>query len=378
MGRQRRRAAPNVERRLWQALSSEDAGTIRKILVFVPTRKLCDTLSAHLSAALPRRRDIQVLAHHGSLDRGRREHAEQTFATARDAVLVATTTLEVGVDIGDVDLVALVGAPPGTRSLLQRIGRAGRRIGRTRLLAVPRTRLERAAFASMLVSTRDGLLEPENHARRWSVSVQQAASFVAQNGRRGRSRADLLDLAQVVWPESPPRTAGEIVDGLVEQGYLEERRDRLFLGEPWADAFDKGSSGMHANLDSSGPGIPVVDAGTGEVIATVAQAPHTNKGLALGGQIWDARHVDGEVLLTPRQPGQPREGFRYAARSAPTGAEFAVHVRRGLGFDDVDAPIVMFEEGPLWLHFGGSAYETALVRLLPSLSVPGRAGGTRS
>ena len=77
--------------------------------------------------------------------------------------------------------------------------------------------------------------------------------------------------------------------------------------------------------------------------------------------------MDGEVLLTPRQPGQPREGFRYAARSAPTGAEFAVHVRRGLGFDDVDTPIVMFEEGPLWLHFGGSAYETALVRLLPSL-----------
>lgn len=365
----------NVERRLWQALSSEDAGTIRKILLFVPTRKLCDTLSAHLSAALPRRRDIQVLAHHGSLDRGRREHAEQTFATARDAVLVATTTLEVGVDIGDVDLVALVGAPPGTRSLLQRIGRAGRRIGRTRLLALPRTALERAAFASMLVSTRDGLLEPEHHARRWSVCVQQTASFVAQNGARGRSRADLLDLAQLVWPESPLRTAGEIVDGLVEQGYLEERRDRLFLGEPWADAFDKGSGGMHANLDSSAPGIPVVDAATGEVIATVAQAPHTNKGLALGGQVWDARHVHGEVLLTPRQPGQPREGFRYAARSAPTGAEFAVHVRRGLGFHDVDAPIVTLDDGPLWLHFGGSAYETALVKLFPSLrSRPGLAG----
>ena len=242
----------NVERRLWQALSSDDAGRIRKILVFVPTRKLCDTLSAHLSAALPRRRDIQVLAHHGSLDASRREHAEQTFATARDAVLVATTTLEVGVDIGDVDLVALVGAPPGTRSLLQRIGRAGRRIGRTRLLALPRTELERAAFASMLVSTRDGRLEPEHHARRWSVCVQQAASFVAQNGRRGRSRPNLLDLAQRVWPEAPARTAEEILDGLVEQGYLEERRGRLFLGEPWADAFDKGSSGMHANLDSSG------------------------------------------------------------------------------------------------------------------------------
>ena len=357
----------NVERRLWQALSSGESGTMRKILVFVPTRRLCDTLSAHLSATLPCRRDIQVLAHHGSLDRRRREYAEQTFATARDAVLVATTTLEVGVDIGDVDLVALVGAPSGTRSLLQRIGRAGRRIGRTRVLALPRTDMERAALASMLVSTRDGTLEPEHRARRWSVCVQQAASFVAQNGRRGRRRADLLDLAQAVWPESPPSTAEEILDGLIESGYLEERTDRLFLGEPWADAFDKGRGGMHANLDSSGTSIPVVDAGTGEVIATVAQLPPTDKGLALGGQIWDASRVDGEVLLTPRQPGQPRASFRYAARSAPTGAEFAVHVRRGLGFDDVDAPIVPFDEGPRWLHFGGSAYETALLNVLPSL-----------
>lgn len=357
----------NVESRLWQALSSGEGGSIRKILVFVPTRKLCDTLSAYLSAVLPRRRDIRVLAHHGSLDRSRRRYAEQTFATARDAVLVATTTLEVGVDIGNVDLVALVGAPPGTRSLLQRIGRAGRRTGRTRVLALPRTALERAAFASMLVSTRDGTLEPEHHARRWSVCVQQAASFVAQNGKRGRSRADLLDLAQSVWPESPLRTAEEIVDCLIEQGYLEERRERLFLGEPWADAFDKGPGGMHANLESSGPGIPVVDAGTGEVIATVAQPPHADEGLALAGQIWDARHMNGEVLLTPRRQGQPREGFRYAARRAPTGAEFAVHVRRGLGFDDLDAPIVSFDEGLLWLHFGGSAYETAVAKLLPSL-----------
>ena len=359
--------ATNVESRLWQALSSGEAETMRKILVFVPTRRLCDALSAHLSAFLPRRRSIQVLTHHGSLDRGRREHAEQMFARARDAVLVATTTLEVGVDVGDVDLVALVGAPPGTRSLLQRIGRAGRRIGRTRLLALPRTDLERTAFASMLVSTRDGALEPEDHARRWSVCVQQAASFVAQSRGRGRRRADLLDLAQNVWPESPPRTAEEILDGLIESGHLEERRDRLFLGEPWADAFDKGSGGMHANLDSSGSGIPVVDAGTGEVIATVGQRPHTEKGLALGGQVWDAQLVNGEVLLTPSRLEESHEGFRYAARSAPTGAEFAVHVRRGLGFDDTDAPIVLFDENPLWLHFGGSAYETALTKILSSL-----------
>ena len=390
--RNRLEAAPSadldeyVEQRLWQALSSGGEGSrMRKVLVFVPTRSLCDTLSAHLATTLPSRRDLQVLAHHGSLDRVRRERAEDVFSTRRDAVLVTTTTLEVGVDIGDVDLVALVGAPPGTGSLLQRIGRAGRRIGRTRVLALARSEVERAAFASMLVSTRDGILESGQQARRWSVCVQQAASFVAQNGLRGRRRQDLLELAQDVWPETPAGTVDVILDGLIQGEYLEERRGRLILGALWADAFD-GSGGMHANLDASGEGIPVVDAGTGEVIAHVAQRSAIEKGIALGGQVWDARNVNGEVLLTARGMGRARGGFRYASRAAPTGGEFAVHVQRGLGFDDRDAPVVLLDGEPIWLHFGGSAYQAALVSLLPflrrlaglaGLAVAGRLSGDR-
>ena len=143
-----------VRARLWRAMSGADRAAPRKILVFVPTRRLCDTLSAHLQGTLPRRRGLRVLAHHGSLERERREEAERLFASSRDAALVATTTLEVGIDIGDVDAIALVGAPPGTRALLQRIGRGGRRDGRTRVLALPRDEMERAAFASMLRSAR--------------------------------------------------------------------------------------------------------------------------------------------------------------------------------------------------------------------------------
>jgi ATP-dependent Lhr-like helicase len=318
---------------------------------------------------------MRVLAHHGSLDRNRREQAEQTFSSSRDAVLVATTTLEVGVDIGDVDLVALVGAPPGTRSLLQRIGRAGRRIGRTRVLSLPRTSMERAAFASMLISARDGTLEPESYARRWSVFVQQAASFVAQGRPRGRRRDDLLKTAHDVWPEAPSRTAEEILQGLLDSDYLEEHMGRLTLGEPWANAFDRGSNGMHANLDSSATGVPVVDASTGEVIAHVAERPAVNKGLALGGQVWDARYVDGEVLLTAKTSSQVRDGFRYATRNAPTCLEYATHVRRGLGFVEEDAPIVSLGGGAIWLHFGGSAYQAALASLLrPLRSVTELAG----
>ena len=360
-------AHETVARRLWQAMSADEAKPMRKALVFVHSRELCDTLSAYLSDRLRRRRDVAVLAHHGSLERDLREEAERTFSSSRDAVMVATTTLEVGVDIGDVDFVALIGAPPGTRALLQRIGRAGRRIGRTRVLALPRNGMDVAAFASMLLSARDGLLEPQGYARRWSVFVQQAASFVAQNGLRGRRRSDLLALADDVWPESENRTADEILDALIESGYLEPGKPgRLVLGEQWADIFDDGARGMHDNFDSAAAGIPVVDSGTGEIVARVAAPSGIEKGVALSGRVWDARVMRGEILLTARQSGRLRGGFRYAARGAPTGRAYAAHVRRGLGFGDDDAPILSIDGEPLWLHFGGSAYETVLDSLLPS------------
>ena len=360
--------AERTERRIWQALSGDGNGNMRKALVFVPSRRLSDTLSTHLSANLTRRRQLEVVAHHGSLTRRRREDAESTFSRARDAVLVATTTLEVGIDIGDVDLVTLVGAPPGTRSLLQRIGRAGRRIGRTRVLALPRTEVEQAALASMLISARDGILEPERYGRRWSVCVQQAASFVAQGRPRGRQRVDLVDLAQDVWPEESAGTADAIIGSLIDAEHLMENHGRLALGETWADTFDEGGRGMHTNFDSSGGGIPVVDASTGETLTHVAQRPGGNQDLALGGQRWDVQEATGgEILLKPKGAGRVREGFRYAARSAPTGLEYAVHVRRGLELGETDAPILDLPGGIIWLHFGGSGYQILLCDLLPEL-----------
>ena len=367
--------AEEAGRRIWQALSN-DGDSMRKVLVFVPTRRLCDTLSAHLSGALPRRRELKVFAHHGSLSRNRRERAEHGFASARDAVLVATTTLEVGVDIGDVDLVALVGAPPDTRSLLQRIGRAGRRIGRTRVLALLRSEIEQAALASMLLSARDGMLEPRGYGRRWSVFVQQTASFVAQGRPRGRQRSDLLELARDVWPEEPAGTADSIAENLLNTECLVDHHGRLALGEPWADAFDEGGRGMHANLDSSGGGIPVVDAGTGETVAHVAQRPAEGRDLALGGQRWDVQEGGrGEILLKPKGAGGAREGFRYIARSAPTGLEYAVHVRRGLGLGESDAPVLDSPDGPIWLHFGGSGFQILLCALVPDLHPIGGLAG---
>lgn len=365
----------DVEEQVWRGLVSRHEGeAVRKALVFVPSRQLCDVVSARLGRELPKRRQIKVFAHHGSLTKEMREQAEQDFAATRDAVLVATTTLEVGVDIGDVDVVALVGAPSGTRSLLQRIGRGGRQSGITRVLSIPRSRMDALAIASMLLDATHGQLEPGHYAPRWSVFVQQAASFIAQAGLRGRLRRDVMELVRGLWSEKSKASAS--LDRLIRMGHIRESRDRLFLDGQWAENFGPDGFGMHANF-SAGAGVPVVDRMSGEVIAYVGSWSAAGADVALGGRRWDVERTDAAFIVSPKDAdGAIGTGFRYAARRAPTGRWFGGHVRRGLGLSDHDAPVLHTPEwGDIWLHFGGAAYEVLTLRLFSECHVLGGLSG---
>jgi ATP-dependent Lhr-like helicase len=83
-----------------------------KALVFVPSRARCDRLSGSLGAHFEGRVPLRVHAHHGSLDKAYREETEEAMSDSEEAVAVATSTLEVGIDIGDVGVVALLRRGP--------------------------------------------------------------------------------------------------------------------------------------------------------------------------------------------------------------------------------------------------------------------------
>jgi ATP-dependent Lhr-like helicase len=354
---------------IWKVLRrSDDRGEIcRKLLVFVPTRRLCDELSVALGAALTKRRAMQVLAHHGSLERVARERAETQFGAARDAALVATTTLEVGVDIGDVDAVVLVGPPPNTGALLQRVGRAGRRTGITRILPIARDRIEQAAFGSLLANAREGMLDEGHEVRRWSVYVQQCASFIAQHPKGRRSRRDLIDLARSVWPDTACDSGKpeRILDHLCRGEHLLATRDVLSLGDDWSNRFGSGMGDFHGNIDADRTGRPVVDASTGEVIAHVQGVDGMSGTIDFGGQRWTLVGDSSEILLKSARSGGPAETFRYGSRRAPTRRAFARHVLLGFGYAPEDAPVIEVDGAMLWWHCGGSAYERILLKLFP-------------
>ena len=105
----------------------------RTTLIFVNTRRLAERAAAALAERIG---EAAVTSHHGSLAREHRLDAEQRLKQGQLQALVATASLELGIDIGDVDLVCQLGSPHGISALLQRVGRSGHR-----LTAIPKGRL---------------------------------------------------------------------------------------------------------------------------------------------------------------------------------------------------------------------------------------------
>ncbi|WP_455378361.1 DEAD/DEAH box helicase, partial [Petrachloros mirabilis] len=134
---------------IWADIYDRVAALVREhrtTLVFVNTRRLAERVSHHLEERLSDLGTDVVAAHHGSLSRQIRLSAEERLKSGKTRVVVATASLELGIDVGTVDLVCQIGSPRAIATGLQRIGRAGHWIK-----AVPKGRF----FAT----TRDELLE---------------------------------------------------------------------------------------------------------------------------------------------------------------------------------------------------------------------------
>lgn len=129
----------------------------RTTLVFVNTRRMAERAARHLGEKLGKE---VVAAHHGSLAKELRLDAEQRLKRGELRVLVATASLELGIDIGDVDLVCQLGSPRSIAAFLQRVGRSGHHVGgvpKGRLF--PQTRDELVECSALLDSVRRGELD---------------------------------------------------------------------------------------------------------------------------------------------------------------------------------------------------------------------------
>ncbi|MEP6633065.1 MAG: DEAD/DEAH box helicase, partial [Luteimonas sp.] len=165
-------------------------------LVFVNTRRMAERASRHLSERLGK---AAVAAHHGSLSKEIRLDAEQRLKRGELRVLVATASLELGIDIGDVDLVCQLGSPRSIAAFLQRVGRSGHAVGglpKGRLF--PQSRDDLVECAALLDCVRRGELDALRIPRApLDVLAQQ---IVAEVGAGEWQEDALYDWLRRAWP----------------------------------------------------------------------------------------------------------------------------------------------------------------------------------
>ncbi|MCG6868227.1 MAG: DEAD/DEAH box helicase [Gammaproteobacteria bacterium] len=168
----------------------------RTTLIFVNTRRLAERLAKALSERLG---EAGVTSHHGSLAREHRLEAEQRLKSGRLRALVATASLELGIDIGDVDLVCQIGSPRAISTFLQRVGRSGHAVGATpkgRLF--PTSRDELVECVALVDAIRRGELDTLCvPAQPLDVLSQQ---IVAETACAEQAEDDLFMRVRRAWP----------------------------------------------------------------------------------------------------------------------------------------------------------------------------------
>jgi len=187
----------------WRELYAKMATLIRAhrvTLVFVNTRKLAERLAARLTEELGAR---AISCHHGSLSKERRLDAEQRLKRGELKALVATASLELGIDIGDVDLVIQVSSSRTIATFLQRVGRAGHGVERTpKGRAFPLTLDEAVEAAAVLSAVRRRVLDvtPRAPAALDILAQQIVAACASEPMESGWKEDELYALARRAFP----------------------------------------------------------------------------------------------------------------------------------------------------------------------------------
>jgi ATP-dependent Lhr-like helicase len=242
---------------VWEQVYGRLEALIRQhttTLIFVNTRRMSERVSKHLSERLGKE---AVAAHHGSLAKELRFDAEQRLKRGELRALVATASLELGIDIGDVDLVCQIGSPRSIAAFLQRVGRANHDVGglpKGRLF--PLSRDELVESAALLDSVRRGELDAlAIIPNALDVLAQQ---IVAEVACREWTEDALYDLVQSAYPYSTlKREDFNAVVRMLADGYSTRLGQRgAYLHRDAVNGVLRARRGARLTAITSGGAIP--------------------------------------------------------------------------------------------------------------------------
>ncbi|MFF3253866.1 DEAD/DEAH box helicase [Actinacidiphila glaucinigra] len=315
-----------------------------KRLVFCESRRQVEELGQSLRA-----KGVTTFLSHASLSVDERRRAEEAFADARDCVIVSTSTLELGIDVGDLDRVIQIDAPGSVASFLQRIGRTGRRTGSTRnclFLAVDDGGL--LAAAALLLQWSRGWVEPvvpppePRH-----IVAQQILALCLQEHRIGDR------LWQEWWGGLGPfgPQAEPIVRHLVREGYLDQDGGMLFIGPEAEHRFGHRHFMNLTAVFTSAPEFTVLNGrteiGTTDPTLLTEECAGPRR-LLLAGRSWQVTYIDWNRKRCFVEPVDGGGKAKWNGGGLPVGSfELARAAREVLLGEDPPVALTKRAEGAL-------------------------------
>ncbi|WP_437493514.1 DEAD/DEAH box helicase [Sorangium sp. So ce1014] len=358
--------AEPAQRSIWPSIHPRLVELVRAhrtTMIFVNSRRLAERLAAALNDTAGA--EI-ALAHHGSIAREQRQQIEERLKAGLLPCIVATSSLELGLDLGAVDLVIQLEAPPSVAAGLQRVGRAGHEVGGTsRGIVFPKHRGDLLACAAAAFRMREGKVEATLYPRNpLDVLAQQIVAIVSMDTlhvdalfalvRRAAPFADLprasfegvLDMLSGRYPsdefaELRPRIVWDRVGGAVRARKGAKRLAVVNAGT----IPDRGLYGVF--LDSGGdaaqPGRRV-----GELDEEMVFEAREGEVFLLGASSWRITDITHDRVLVVPAPGEPGKMPFWrgdqAGRNAELGASIGALARRLASLPDEEAERALADE----------------------------------
>ena len=306
---------------MWEEIYDRLAAHIlgeRTTIIFVNTRRLSERVAHALAKRVG---PNAVLPHHGSLSRTLRLDAEQRLKNGDLRAIVATASLELGIDIGTVDLAIQIGSPRSIAVTLQRIGRSGHWVGaKPRGIIIPTTRDELVECAAVIDAVRAGELErveiPQNAL---DILAQQ---IVAETSCQPWDEDGLFNLVRSAHPyRNLARANFDEVVTMLSDGIATSRgRSGALLHRDQVNHRLRGRRGAKLTAITSGGAIPensayaVIEEPEGKVVGTIdedfAVESLTGDVFLLGTHSWRVRHVgQGKVRVEDAHGAAPSVPF---------------------------------------------------------------------
>lgn len=305
-----------------------------KRLVFVDSRARAEELASELRGL-----DVSTFVTHSSLSQEQRHQAEEAFASRSNCVIVATSVLELGVDVGDLERVIQIDSPPTVSSFLQRMGRTGRRSETLRnclFLATKDAALVQAAGLLDLWS--EGYVEPvQPPPEPYHILAQQLMALALQE--RGIGRRDWLEWINGVaaFREMPRDQIAALVEWMLQQQILWDEQGILWLGQRGEETYGRRNFLELFSVFMSPPLFSVLHGRRelGYVDELTFLGKHDGpRILLLGGRAWRVNHIDWQRKVAHVEAADAKGRSRWKGQGYGLSYRMCQSIKRLLAADD--------------------------------------------